>query len=74
MLLWRLTQSQLVENAGHMPLHSSNRDHEFFSHTGIGAPFGDQRQNLPLAFGQPIERAVATGTADKPGDHIRIER
>ena len=72
MLLWRLTQSQLVENAGHMPLHSSNRDHEFFGHTGIGAPFGDQRQTSRSRLVNLSRGAVTTGTADKPGNHIRI--
>jgi hypothetical protein len=42
MLLWRLAESELVEDAGHMPFHSRDGDHEFFGHTGVGATFGDQ--------------------------------
>jgi hypothetical protein len=29
--------------------------------------------NFPLTSGQLVERGITTGTADEPGDHIRIE-
>ena len=42
MLLWRLAQSELVEDAGHMPFDGRDCDHEFFGHAGVGTAFGDQ--------------------------------
>ena len=73
MLVGRLMQAELVENAGHMPLDGGHRDHQLVRYAGVGMPFCDQRQHLPLPRRQLIERAGLALAAHQPRDHIGIE-
>jgi hypothetical protein len=66
-------QTELVEDAGHVPFDGRYRDDEFLSDAGIGAALGDQRQYLPLAGCQAVKRSRRSRTADQARDHVGVE-
>ena len=73
MLVGRVVQAELVEDASHVPFHGGYRDHQFVRDARIGAALGDQLQNLPLTWRQVIERARFPLAADQQRDYIGIE-
>jgi hypothetical protein len=79
--LGRLVQPELVEDAGHVPLDGGHGDDQFARDAGVGEALGDQRQDLPLARGQVVERlafrwrptsrATTSGSSTDPPSAMR---
>jgi hypothetical protein len=73
MLIGRLMKAELIEDAGHVPLDSGHGDDQLVGDADIGTTFGDQRQDLPLAWRKVIDRTGFALAPDQPGDHVRIK-
>ena len=71
MLVGRLTKAELLEDAGHVPFDGGHRDHQFVCDADIGTALCDQRQDLPLARRQVIDRTCPALTAHQPREHGR---
>jgi hypothetical protein len=66
-------QPEFVEDAGHVAFDGGYRDDEFLSDAGVGAALGDQRQHLPLAGRQAVERPRRSRAAHQSRDHVGVE-
>jgi hypothetical protein len=73
-LLGRLVQPELVEDARYVAFHGGYSDHELLRDAGVGESFGDQGQYFCLTFGQAVEGAAPAPAPDQAGNDIRVQR
>jgi hypothetical protein len=69
-ILGRIPQAQLEEDLPDVALHRLRREEQPLGDRLIGAPFGDERQDLELAARQLIERPAP---GEQPRDDRRVD-
>jgi hypothetical protein len=74
MILRRLPESELVEDARHVPLDRRHGHDQFGRDAAVGPALSHQCHHLALARSELVKRAVLATSADHPLNNLRVER
>src|SRR3954454_6314074 len=67
-------QGELGEDAGHVLLHGTFRDHKGIGDRPVAAPLRHQRQHLALTRSELLEWVLGSAPSKNLRDALRVER